>query len=145
MCLNNCYAPSTLSQDHHVLLMASNLQGVVTYASPVEVFATGIKMEPSDQSSFLEPIKGSRRILSDKYQPHFHRYYGGVATFCPLNSCKIKQSRALEWSDQNDFHRSKFLIVVANASTGDGVCDYPLLNLSTSTSCLGAKCCPLIG
>ena len=27
-------------------------QGVVTYASPVEAFATGIKMESSDQHSF---------------------------------------------------------------------------------------------
>jgi len=34
-------------------------------ASPVETFATGIKVESSDQRSFLEPIKGSRRILSD--------------------------------------------------------------------------------
>ena len=42
-----------------------NSQGVVTYASPVEAFATGIKMESSDQCSFLEPIKGSRRILSN--------------------------------------------------------------------------------
>jgi len=41
------------------------LQRVVTYRSPVEAFATGIKMESSDQHSFLEPIKGSRRILSD--------------------------------------------------------------------------------
>jgi len=40
-------------------------QGVVTYASPVEAFATGIKMESSDQRSFWEPIKESRRILSD--------------------------------------------------------------------------------
>jgi len=40
-------------------------QGVVTYASPIEAFATGIKMESSDQCSFLEPIKGPRRILSD--------------------------------------------------------------------------------
>jgi len=28
--------------------------------SPVEVFVTGIKMESSDQRSFLELIKGSR-------------------------------------------------------------------------------------
>ena len=27
-------------------------QGVVTYASPIEAFATGIKMESSDQRSF---------------------------------------------------------------------------------------------
>ena len=41
------------------------LQGVVTYASPLEAFVTGIKMESSNQCSFLEPIKGSRQILSD--------------------------------------------------------------------------------
>jgi len=28
------------------------VQGVVTYASPVKVFATGIKMKSSDQRSF---------------------------------------------------------------------------------------------
>jgi len=53
---------------------------------------------------------------------HFLRYLAAVATFCPLNSHRIKQSRALEWSDQaikDDFHRSRFLIPVANASTGD--------------------------
>jgi len=39
-----------------------------------------------------------------------------------LNSHKIKRSRALERNDQvikDDFHRSRFLIVVANASMGD--------------------------
>ena len=41
------------------------VQGVVTYASPVEAFVTRIKMESSDQRSFLELIKGSRRIQSD--------------------------------------------------------------------------------
>jgi len=40
-------------------------QGVVTYASPVEAFATGIKIESSNQCSFLELIMGSRQILSD--------------------------------------------------------------------------------
>jgi len=40
-------------------------QGVVTYASPVEAFVTGIKMESSDQRYFLDQIKGSRQILSD--------------------------------------------------------------------------------
>jgi len=53
---------------------------------------------------------------------HFHRYLAGVATFCPLNSRIIKRSRALEQSDQaikDQFCRSRFLIPVANASTGD--------------------------
>jgi len=44
-------------------------QGVVTYMSPVEAFATGIKMESSNQCSFWELIKGSRWTLSDQYQP----------------------------------------------------------------------------
>ena len=53
---------------------------------------------------------------------HFLRYLAGVAMFSPFNSHRIKRSRASEWSDQaikDDFHRSRFLILVANASTGD--------------------------
>ena len=45
-----------------------------------------------------------------------------MATFCPLNSHRTKRSRALEWSDEaikDDLHQSRFLIPVANASTGD--------------------------
>ena len=34
-------------------------QGVVTYMSRVEAFATGIKTESSDQSPLGGPIKGS--------------------------------------------------------------------------------------
>jgi len=48
------------------------------------------------------------------------RRYGNF--FVPLNSLKIKRSRALELSNQainGDFHESKFLIPVANASMGD--------------------------
>jgi len=44
--------------------------------------------------------------------------------FCPLNSHKIKQSRASERNDQaikNDFYRSRFLIPVANDSIGDAM------------------------
>ena len=55
--------PSALT--HHPLSCLSagtepKYQGVVTYTLPVEAFATGIKMESSDQRYFLEPIKGSR-------------------------------------------------------------------------------------
>ena len=53
---------------------------------------------------------------------HFLKYLAGVATFCPFNSHRIKRSRASERSDQaikDDFPRSRFLIPVANASTGD--------------------------
>ena len=75
-------------------------------------------------STFLEPIKGSRST-------HFLRYYGGVATFCPLNSRNIKRSRASERSDQAEPYAclrcgmtlgelsELFLIAVANASMGD--------------------------
>jgi len=67
---------------------------------------------------------------------HFLRYLGDVTTFCPLNSHKIKQSRASEWSDQaikDDSYRSTFLIPVANASIGDATCDYPLLPMAGLT------------
>ena len=40
--------------------MHSMVQGVVTYMSRVEAFATGIKTESSDQSPLGGPIKGSR-------------------------------------------------------------------------------------
>jgi len=39
------------------------IQGVVTYALPLEAFAIGIKMESSNQGSFQELIKGSRWTL----------------------------------------------------------------------------------
>ena len=58
-----------------------------------------------------------------------------MATFCPLNSRRIKRSRASERSDQaikDDFHRSKFLIPVANASTGDVYVTTPC---SSPTTC----------
>ena len=55
----------TVDTDLSAVCEVDILQGVVTYTSPVEAFATRIKMESSDQRSFLEPIKGSRRILSD--------------------------------------------------------------------------------
>jgi len=61
-------------------------------------------------------------VTNIKQSTHFLRYLAGVATFCPLNSRRIKQSRASEQSDQaikDDIHRSRFLIPVANASTGD--------------------------
>ena len=61
-------------------------------------------------------------VTKINWSTHFLRYLAGVATFCPLNSRRIKQSRALEQSDQaikDDFHWSRFLIPVTNASTGD--------------------------
>jgi len=62
------------------------------------------------------------RATNVNWSTYFFRYLGGVATFCPLNSCRIKRSRASEWSDQaikDDFHLLRFLILVTNASTGD--------------------------
>ena len=41
------------------------MQGVVARMSRVEAFATRIKIEPSDQSPFWEPIKGSRTCSSN--------------------------------------------------------------------------------
>jgi len=49
----------------------------------------------------------------------FLRYLAGMATFCPLNSRTIKQSRALEQRSSDQGHQSRFLIPVANASTGN--------------------------
>ena len=62
------------------------VQGVVTYALPVEAFAIGIKMESRSQSRDQEEF----RATSINQSTHFLRYYGGVATFCPLNSHKIQ-------------------------------------------------------
>jgi len=52
---------------------------------------------------------------------HFLRYLAGRLLFS-LNSRRIKRSRTSEQSNQavkDNFHRSRFLILVANASTGD--------------------------
>ena len=68
---------------------------------------------------------------------HFLRYLAGMATFCPLNSRRIKRSRASERSDQaikDDFYRSRFLIPVANASTGELYVTTPCF------SCLVKRC-----
>jgi len=91
---------------------------------PVEVFATGIKMESSDQSSFRSRSRDQDEFWATNINrsTHFLRYLGGVATFCPLNSRRIKRSRASERSDQaikDNFHQSRFLIPVTNASTGN--------------------------
>ena len=98
-------------------------QGVVTYTWPVEAFVTNVACRSvcdQDQNGIkrstfsLGPIKRSR-ILSYQYQwsIHFLRYLADMAMFCPLNSHRIKRSRASEWSYQmikDDFHWSSFLI-----------------------------------
>jgi len=59
--------------------------------------------------------------------------------FCPLNSHRIKRSRVSERSYQiikDDFHRSRFLILVANASTGHVYVITPSSQLSISSHVL---------
>ena len=46
------------------------LQGVVTYMSRVEVFATRIKIESSDQNPFLGLIKLTSELLKSMDQEH---------------------------------------------------------------------------
>ena len=71
-------------------------QGVVTYVLPVEAFATGIKMESSNQRSFFETIKGSRRILTNMNQRTFLdtteawlRFYGQHVCDYPCAAIKF--------------------------------------------------------
>ena len=113
-------------------------QGVVTYAWPVEAFATGIKMESSDQRSFFGADQDEFWATNINRSTHFLRYYWGVATFCPLNSRKIKRSRASERSDQaikDDFHWSiKILDHGHKRFYRRRVCDYPLHILSKTCS-----------
>ena len=83
----------------------------------------------SDYNQLINVLFRSRSRNQDEFwatninrSTHFLSYLAGVATICPLNSCRIKRSRASERSDQaikDDFHRSRFLIPVANASTGE--------------------------
>ena len=47
--------------------------------------------------------------------------------FCPLNSRKIKQSRASEWSDQGRFSPIKILYRGRKRFYERCICDYPLL------------------
>ena len=82
------------------------------------------------RSTFFFGADQGIKTNSEQQSTHFLTYYGGVATFCPLNSRKIKRSRASERSDQaikDDFHRSRFLIAVANASTGDAYVTTPCM------------------
>jgi len=57
---------------------------------------------------------------------HCLRYLAGVATFCPLNSRRIKRSRASEWSDQGRFSPIKILDPGRKRFYRQGVYDYPL-------------------
>jgi len=79
----------------------------LSYVSPAEAFVTGVKMELSDQCLFYQWIKmnpeqlilTNQHILSDTKKVWQH--------FCPLNPCKIKQSKTSEGNDQviqDDFH-----------------------------------------
>ena len=82
---------------------------------PVEAFATRIKVESSKQHFTFrnseQLIPTNQHILSDTKE--------AWQCFCPLNPFNIKQSRAPEGNDQairDNFLRSRFLILVANAS-----------------------------
>jgi len=58
---------------HHVMMA---FRGVISHASSIEVFATRIKMESSNQTFFWKPIKGSRRFWATNinWSTHFLRY-----------------------------------------------------------------------
>ena len=110
-------------------------QGVVTYAWLVEAFATGIKMESSNQRSFFGADQDEFWVTNINRSTLFLRYYWGMATFCPLNSRKIKRSRASEQSDQRRFYWSiKILDRGHKRFYRRRVCDYPLHILSKTCS-----------
>ena len=92
------------------------IQGVVTYMSRVEAFATAIKIESSDQSPFGGPIKGSR------WPPNCYKSTIKNALLqSDLWPLKIKRSRASEgtikrssilFADQKIWSRSQTLLQV---------------------------------
>ena len=83
---------------------------LVSYMSRVEAFVTGIKIESSDQTLFESRSRdqGYLRTVKSKNQLQFDLW--------PI---KIKLPRAFEGMIKHTFCRSKILITVANASTGD--------------------------
>ena len=133
--IDQCYVPSTLTMTIG--------QGIVTQTPPVEAFATGIKWNQAINVLFRSQSRGQDEFWAANINrsTHFLRYLAGVATFCPLNSRRIKRSRASERSNQaikDDFHCSTFLIPVANTSTGD-------IDVYVTTPCRrgrGDKCPP---
>ena len=111
-------------------------------------------MESSDQSSFRNRSRDQDEFWATNinWSTHFLRYLGGVATFCPLNSHRIKRSRASERSDQvikDDFTNQDS----CKRFYRRRVCDYPLDNhipewhtgihycSSDSSIWLDFKCC----
>ena len=87
-------------------------------------------MESSDQCSFQSQSRDQDEfwVTNINRSTHFLTYLAGMATFCPLNFHRIKQSRASEWSDQaikDNFPRWRFLIPVTNASTGNAYVTTP--------------------
>jgi len=110
-------------------------QGVVTLdvacRSVCDRDQNGIKRSTLFLGADQGSMTNSERLNYINRSTHFLRYLGGVARFCPLDSPRIEQSRASEWSDQaikDDFHRSRFLIPVTNASTGDMYVTNPCMN-----------------
>ena len=88
-------------------------QGVVTYMSRVEAFATGIKIESSDQSPFGGPIKDRDDLRTAKNQ--LSRTHGCNVTFDP-------------WKSSDQAH----LLPIKKLDRGrktllQATCDYPLI------------------
>jgi len=78
-------------------------------------------MESSNQCFFRRRSRDQDEfwVTNINWSMHFLRYLAG-RLLLSLNSCRIKRSRTSD--DQvikGDFHWSRFLILVANASTGD--------------------------
>ena len=90
----------------------------------IEAFATGIKIESSDQSPFGRPIKGSRWPQNCKKQVQGH-----TATIWPLTlgNQVIKSVRKERWSNQVHFLLIKKLDRSHKCFNRWHISDYPLI------------------
>ena len=102
---------SSFSRGSHIYVTCRSVcdwyQNEIKWLTFLLVADQGIKMN----SEQLIPI--GQHTLADTKEAWLH--------FCPLNLCKIKQSRAERSnpSIQDDYHRSSFLILVTNISMGN--------------------------
>jgi len=108
------HTPTQHTSRHHnvyVRICTVVFQVVVTYTSSVEAFATVIKWNQAINLLFRSRSRDQDEfwVTDINRSTHFLRYLAGVATFCPLNSRRIKQSRASERSDQGWFSPIKIL------------------------------------
>ena len=110
----------------YVFVLWTPVNQAITRGSHIDVTCRSVR--DRDQNEIKQSVfslgadQDKFWVTNIKWSMHFLRYLAGIPTFCPLNSRRIKRSRASERSDQaikDDFHRSRFLIPVANASTGD--------------------------